>query len=330
MGSEHEGGNKSGSNPNKVGGHPRPSGDDQDNDKTRVLQTNPSIRRDIEQAKEAQACLIVIRGDRPGHKYPLHQDSLIMGRDPSTDISLNDPSISRKHAEITQKDGKVFIADLGSSNGTSINSRKLTAGEKVLLAKEDIIQLGQSLVLKYLPAGELETLYMGDLGSAIHTDALTGVHNKGYLLEALEVEFKRARALHSDFSILFLDLDHFKKVNDTYGHDAGDYVLKTFAGLVKSSFVRPKDVFARYGGEEFVILMGNTTQKMGAEIAERIRCAVEVFAFQYENTRIPVTSSLGLATLGPQYESATALLKAADQALYQAKNSGRNRVRVAN
>jgi two-component system cell cycle response regulator len=299
-----------------------------DSEKTRVLGTDLSIRKEIEKAKEQKASLILIRGDRPGQKYSLTQDSMVMGRDPAVEISLNDPNISRKHARVFQRDEKVYLADLGSSNGTFINDRRLTPGEEVLLAKEDMIKLGV-LIFKYLPAGELETLYMGNLGSAIHTDALTGIYNKGYLLEALDAEFKRAKALHTDFSILFLDLDHFKKINDTHGHDAGDTVLKAFSSLVKNSFVRPKDIFARYGGEEFVILMGNTSQKMGSEIAEKIRCSVEVFNFLYEGTRIPVTSSLGLASMNESTESAQTLLKAADQALYQAKKTGRNRVVVS-
>ncbi|MEK6578942.1 MAG: GGDEF domain-containing protein, partial [Bdellovibrionota bacterium] len=180
-----------------------------------------------------------------------------------------------------------------------------------------------------LPAGELEILFYGNLDLAAHTDPLTRVYNKGYLTEALEAEFKRAKALHQDFAILFLDIDYFKKVNDTYGHDAGDYVLKEFTALIRAGFLKPKDVFARYGGEEFVVLLSNTGGTAAAEIGEKIRAAIESHAFVYEGKRIPITSSLGVAELRPGIESAQTLLKNSDKALYQAKQTGRNKVVVA-
>jgi two-component system, cell cycle response regulator len=240
-----------------------------------------------------------------------------------------DQGISRKHAQITKIADKVFITDLGSSNGTLVNDKKLPPKEPKELAKEDMIKLGNS-ILKFLPQGELETLFYGNLGLAANTDPLTKTYNKRYLLEALDAEFKRAKALHSDFSLLFLDLDHFKKVNDTFGHDAGDFVLREFSQLIRSQYLRPKDIFARYGGEEFVVLMGNTSAAVGAEVAEKMRASIELHAFIYEGKRIPVTSSMGLCELQTGIESAQTLLKMADQALYEAKNSGRNRLVVSN
>src|SRR5690606_34691205 len=174
-------------------------------------------------------------------------------RDPAVDKSIPDPSISRQHAQLKRQGDKVFICDLGSSNGTVINGRKIAPKQAHPLSKEDMIKLGNS-ILKFLPRGELEILFYGNMTNAVYTDPLTKIYNKGYLIEAMEAEFKRARALHHDFSVLFFDIDFFKKVNDTYGHDAGDYVLKEFASLIRNSFVGQKDVFARYGGEEFVIL----------------------------------------------------------------------------
>ena len=300
-----------------------------DSDSTKVLSADQvTLNQELQKAKEQDACLIIIRGTPQGHRFFLAQESMILGRDPAVDISVNDQGISRKHAKLEKRDGKVFITDLGSSNGTLINDKKLEANSTKELSKEDMIKVG-STILKFLPAGELEILFYGNLGSAAHQDALTKIYNKRYLSEALEAEFKRAKALHQDFSILFFDLDHFKKVNDTYGHDAGDYVLKEFSNLVRTGHLRPKDVFARYGGEEFVVLLSNTNAKDAADIAERIRSAVHSHAFVYEGKRLPVTTSLGVAELHTGIESAATLLKAADQALYQAKNSGRNKVVVA-
>jgi diguanylate cyclase (GGDEF)-like protein len=250
---------------------------------------------------------------------------MVIGRDPVADISVADQGISRKHAKVTKASGKVQLIDLGSSNGTFINDKRIQPDHPMNLAKEDMIKLGNT-IFKFLPAGELEILFYGNLGSAAHTDPLTRIYNKGYLLEALEAEFKRAKALHTDFSLIFFDLDHFKKINDTYGHDAGDYVLKELTSLIRSSHLRPKDIFARYGGEEFVVLLANTGAKAATDLAERIRAAVEAHAFIYEGKRLPVTASMGIAELRAGVESAQTLLKAADKALYSAKSSGRNRV----
>jgi diguanylate cyclase (GGDEF)-like protein len=306
-----------------------PPDNDDVGEKTAVIQGDPeTLRKELQKAKEQEACLIIIRGTPQGHRFFLTMNEMTMGRDPSADISVADPSISRKHAKVVKADGKILLSDLGSANGTFVNDKKLEAGKTVTLAKEDMIKMGNS-ILKFLPAGELEILFYGNLGSAAHTDPLTKIYNKGYLLEAIEAEFKRAKALHTDFSMIFFDLDHFKKVNDTYGHEAGDYVLKEFANLVRSNYVRPKDVFARYGGEEFIILLGNMNAKGAAELAEKIRAAIETHAFIYEGKRLPVTTSLGVAELRADMESSATLIKAADKALYASKTGGRNRVTIA-
>lgn len=298
-------------------------------EKTTVLKEDQTtLNKELQKAKEQEACLIIIRGSPQGHRFFLTQDEMTIGRDPTADISVSDHGISRKHAKVRKAGGKVYIQDLGSANGTKVNDRKLPKGDEVTLAKEDMIKLGNS-IFKFLPAGELEILFYGNLDLAAHTDSLTRVYNKGYLMEALEAEFKRAKALHQDFTVLFFDIDHFKKVNDTYGHDAGDYVLKEFTALIRAGFLRPKDVFARYGGEEFVVLLSNTDGKAAAEMGEKIRVAIESHAFVYEGNRIPITSSLGIAELRAGIESAQTLLKNSDKALYQAKQTGRNKVVVA-
>ncbi len=309
---------------------PPPSNDDTDSgDKTTVIQGDQeTLRKEMAKAKEQEACLIIIRGTPQGHRFFLTQGEMSIGRDPTADITVSDQSISRKHAQISKEGEKTKLTDLGSSNGTFVNDKKVTSGQSVYLAKEDMVKLGNS-ILKYLPAGELEILFYGNLGSAAHTDALTKLYNKGYLNEALEAEFKRAKALHQDFSAIFFDLDHFKKVNDNYGHDAGDYVLKEISNLIRGGHVRPKDIFARNGGEEFVILLSNTSAALAADMAERIRSAVQAHAFLYEGKRLPITISLGVAEITAEIGTGQTLLRAADKALYAAKSGGRNRVVVA-
>lgn len=303
--------------------------DDDKTDRTEVLQGDPeTLARELQKAKEHDACFIVIRGPGQGHRYFITQDEMTIGRDPSADITIVDPSISRKHSKIEKRGNSVLISDLGSANGTVVNGKKLPGEEQASLAKEDMIRLGNS-ILKFLPAGELEILMFGHLENEAHSDPLTKIYNKKYLLEALDAEFKRAKTLNNDFSILFFDIDHFKKINDTYGHDAGDYVLKEFTHLVKSKCIRPKDVFARYGGEEFVVLLLNTHAKKAAEIAESLRSQTESHAYIYEGQRIQVNASVGVAELNSMIDSPQALLKVADKALYSSKQNGRNQVTVA-
>ena len=307
-----------------------PNDTSEETDKTTVIQGEQStLNAELQKAREQEGCLIIIRGAPQGSRFFLTQPEMSIGRDPVADISIGDQSISRKHAVVIKKEGKrVELKDLGSSNGTFVNDVRVAAGTTVELAKEDMIKLGNT-IFKFLPAGELEILFYGNLGSAAHTDALTRIYNKGYLIEALEAEFKRAKALHTEFSLIFFDLDHFKKINDTYGHDAGDYVLKEISSLIRTAHLRPKDVFARYGGEEFVIILGNTGAKSAAELAERIRAAVETHAFIYEEKRLPVTMSIGVAEMRSDIQSAQTLLKMSDKALYSAKSGGRNRVNIA-
>ncbi len=296
-------------------------------EKTSILTSDQTLKKELEKAKEQAACLIIIRGSPQGHRFFITQSEMIIGRDPSADISLSDQNISRKHARIVRVGDTVTMTDLGSSNGSLINDKKAEPQVPITLAKEDMIKLG-NYILKFLPAGGIEAFYLGNLASAAHTDPMTKIYNKGFLTEALEAEFKRAKALHSEFSVLFFDLDHFKKINDTYGHDAGDYVLKEVTSLVRTGHIRPKDIFGRYGGEEFVILLGNTNATNAGLIAERIRAAIEAHPFIYDGKRLPVTASLGVAELRTDIDSATTLLKAADKALYHAKQNGRNKVTI--
>ncbi len=306
------------------------SNHDDKSDRTAILGFDQeTINRELQKAKEQPACLILIRGNPQGHRYFINADEMIIGRDPAADISIPDSSISRKHAKITREGSVVKIEDLGSSNGTAVNGKKLEAGNVAKLAKEDLIKLGNSIV-KYLPAGEIEIIFYGNLNQAANTDPMTKCFNKGYFLEAIDAEVKRAKALATKLALIFFDLDHFKKVNDTYGHEGGDFVLKEFTNLVRSSGVlKQKDIFARYGGEEFCLMMPMTSIEDAAQIAETIRGKVHAHAFMYEGQRIPVTTSLGVSELRPEFDLPADLIKSADKALYESKQGGRNRVTIA-
>lgn len=306
------------------------NGFDEQADQTAILGFDQeTINRELAKAKEQPACLILIRGTPQGHRFFITTDEMIIGRDPKADISIPDASISRKHAKITREGTVIKIEDLGSQNGTVVNGKRLETGHVAKLAKEDLVKLGNSIV-KYLPAGEIEIIFYGNLNQAANTDPLTKCFNKGYFLEAIEAEVKRAKALATKLSLIFFDLDHFKKVNDTFGHEGGDFVLKEFTQLVRNiGLLKPKDIFARYGGEEFCLMMPATSITEAADIAEALRGKIHGHEFLYEGKRIPVTTSLGVAELSSDHDTPADLIKSADKALYESKQGGRNRVSIA-
>ncbi len=162
--------------------------------------------------------------------------------------------------------------------------------------------------------------------SLANTDELTGLYNRRSFFEQLDRELRQARLKGGTLGILMFDLDHFKDVNDTYGHPTGDYVLKEFAGLLQNN-IYPLDIPARYGGEEFITIMPDTDKEKAMQAAEKLRKLVEEHLWQFENKTIRITSSVGVSTTGAFIMSdSLELVKRADTALYAAKNSGRNRI----
>lgn len=295
---------------------------DSDSDVTIVKTITDKLVTELETIKNQEACLIIIQGDPQGNRHVLAKDTTTIGRDASADMALNDQKVSRLHSTVFKVGNDVTIRDEGSTNGTYVNGRKIDG--PVLLRKEDMLKVGDT-VLKYLPRGELEIYYIGMLESKAHTDALTQVFNRGYITEAMEAEFKRARALKQPFALMLLDLDHFKKINDTFGHDAGDMVLRETCQILKLS-LKKSHILGRFGGEEFLTLLCATPIELALEIAEAARKSVETHEFIYEGKRISVTASIGLAAMTDTTENPTVLFKLADKALYVSKEQGRNRV----
>ncbi|MDH4099324.1 MAG: diguanylate cyclase, partial [Nitrospirota bacterium] len=158
------------------------------------------------------------------------------------------------------------------------------------------------------------------------TDGLTGIFNRRYLMEALEKEFIRAKRHNEPISQIMVDIDHFKKVNDTYGHQMGDLVLKETARLLKDA-LRKSDIIGRYGGEEFCIILPETPLKGAEQVAEHLRTAIETHLFEYGDVSLHATASLGVSSF-PENGVSTVdeLSRLADEALYRAKEGGRNRV----
>lgn len=293
-------------------------------DSTIVLTDIKSALRAAEkEAAERPAALLVVGGTLNGTLFDLTLNETTIGRSADNTISLDFQGISRNHFKLLQAPDGFILEDLASKNGTFLNNKKIEAN--TMLRKGDIIKIG-SIALKYLPKGDPERLTYDKLNHEANTDRHTGCYNKAYFNKAISEYVKKSRITGDPLSLLLFDIDHFKSLNDNFGHDAGDYVLQALANLVRAAGVRENDIFARYGGEEFVILLPKTNLKNAYEIAERIRKLIEQNKFIYENKSLPVTASIGVADYRQGVLTGTDLFKRADNAVYKAKGGGRNQV----
>jgi diguanylate cyclase (GGDEF)-like protein len=271
--------------------------------------------------------LIVIGGRHIGKQYKLVGPEVVIGRSPECQIQIEDDGVSRRHARVFLENGAYLVSDHGSTNGTFANNQRVM--ETHALKDGDKIQIGSNTILKFTVQDSLEEQAQKQLYDSATRDGLTGAYNKKFFIERLRTEFTFATRRKSSLSLLLFDIDFFKKVNDTYGHIAGDFVLKKMAAVVAGQ-LREEDVFSRYGGEEFAIILRETDAEKAFIIAERIRRAVETARMVHETQLIPVTISLGSATLDVQaHPDSKELLKAADDLLYKAKRNGRNRTESA-
>jgi diguanylate cyclase (GGDEF)-like protein len=273
---------------------------------------------------EERAYVIVLSGQNVGEMYKLSGEQITLGRGGSADVRLVDEGISRFHCRIRSEGGHMVVEDLESRNGTFLNGERVTTARK--LEDGDKIQVGRTTVLKFSFHDQLEESFQRKMFDSALRDGLTRAYNKRYFLDRLAGEIKFAQRHRTPLALMLFDLDHFKRVNDTQGHLAGDRVLAEFAGYVLDS-IRNEDVFARYGGEEFAILSRMVGVGDAMRFADRLRRGVENLRIEHNGVIIPITTSIGVACL-PELvvESANELLSAADRALYHAKGTGRNRV----
>ncbi|HEX3596955.1 MAG TPA: GGDEF domain-containing protein [Polyangiaceae bacterium] len=248
---------------------------------------------------------------------------LRIGRHPTSSLVIDDEGISRSHARIVRKGSSYFVEDLGSSNGTYVNGERLEFAAE--LSDGAQLQLGPRVRFRFSVVDEHQERILRQLYESSVRDALTGVFNRAYFVERLSAELAYANRHSSDASLLLLDLDHFKKINDTYGHPGGDAVLRTLAGTVRR-VLRVEDIFARYGGEEFIVLLRGIGIEGAARAAERLRRAIISTPAEHEGQHIDCTVSIGCASLGCGDRSAQALIATADRRLYAAKHGGRDQV----
>lgn len=270
-----------------------------------------------------QPCFIVISGSELGRLFKLER-RLFIGRAPGCEICLDDEGISRQHALVDRDaTGNVVITDLKSTNGTFFNGQRF---DHHVLSDGDRVQIGTSTTLKFTFQDQIEEQFHTQQYEFASKDALTGLYNKKFFLDQLQKDFSYAVRHEEPISLIIFDIDEFKGINDTHGHQAGDMVLRNLALLVSAS-LRTEDLFARIGGEEFAIVLRGLDEKRSRLLAGRIRRAVEAAKFVWKSTRIWVTVSLGVTTLrGDNYIDPAEFVRAADELMYQAKSLGRNRV----
>ncbi len=290
-----------------------------------TLRRQPDLHSDAHSAgTPAECCLVQIYpADVIDGMMLLEQREFSIGRSEDADLSLFDSSVSRQHAVLIRGEDGYQIRDLNSTNGTLVNEQAIQGDRH--LNSGDTLHIG-SFMFRFLSADSVESQYHETVYSALTRDALTGTLNKRYLLEALNREISRSTRAGLHLTVIMLDIDHFKSVNDTYGHLVGDDVLRTFGKRV-SDICRSDDLLARYGGEEFCMVLAATAGEEAREIAERCRRVVVDEPFATTAGPLNITASFGLSCLEPGQQLTTAeLLEAADQQLYQAKRSGRNQV----
>jgi two-component system, cell cycle response regulator len=266
------------------------------------------------------ACLVVIYGDDLGRKHDLDRPELLIGRSKTSDVQIDQESVSRNHAKILNTGQAVVVRDLGSTNGTYVND--LPVGEQVLRDR-DLVKIGRT-IFKFLTGENVENSYHEEIYRLTTVDGLTQLLNKRYFMEMLERELSRAQRYQRALSLVMFDIDHFKRINDTHGHLAGDHVLRHLAGVIKGN-VRREDIPARYGGEEFAIILPEIDLRGARLLAEKLRRLVEEARFEFDGTTIPVTISLGVAACPANRMDPLELIRLADEKLYEAKGGGRNR-----
>ena len=274
---------------------------------------------------EAGAHLIILYPRELFRQIPLKKGNSVLGRGIEADIRLDDGLISRRHCEISWDGKTVRIRNLNSTNGIFVDGQEV---QEAVLDSENRLQIGK-MVLKVDFKDPSEEAFDRELFEAATTDPLTKIANRRTFLDRCAGECALARRNDYYVHTVLIDADHFKKVNDTWGHQAGDMVLKEIARLLKQE-KRESDLLARYGGEEFILLLSGIGLEDAYRSAERLRIAIEKQLFIWNDVTVPVTISLGLSSRkGKTIPKIEEMIAEADKLLYIAKENGRNQVAIA-
>jgi diguanylate cyclase (GGDEF)-like protein len=289
------------------------------------VQTRVTGLDELRVRRPGEACLVVIHAPVQsdlGRRFVLDKDTTTVGRGRDNDIVLPSDCVSRRHARLEQRAGNLFVVDLASTNGTFINDDAHSIRERQI-QRGDRLKIGDT-IFKYLSGSDIELQYHEIIHRMTVTDGLTDLANRKQLDLVLADAIPRSRRQNLALSMLMIDIDHFKTINDTHGHLTGDSVLRGLAGILQRR-LRPSARLGRYGGEEFCVILPETSLHHAAKIGEDLRALVEAHAFVAEDKNIRVTISVGVGTLTDDMAQGD-LYKSADEMLYRAKRTGRNRV----
>jgi two-component system cell cycle response regulator len=271
--------------------------------------------------------LHVIKGPRAGEVLTVDRHDAVLGRGEDADLRIQDPSLSRTHARFERDGDTLTVTDLESMNGTFVEGQRVQGTQ--LLKSGEQLTLG-NVIVRFSVQDPTELKVQRDLYEAAVRDRLTGLYNRGYFDDRLAAEWAFVKRHQSTMAVLVIDLDHFKSVNDTHGHPVGDAVLRAAAGKIRDS-LRAEDLAARYGGEEFVVLARGTDSGGAQVLGQRLRTRISQTEIHVPTGVVRVTASIGVAVMRRDlvFRSPGELLASADASLYEAKNSGRNRVVVS-
>jgi diguanylate cyclase (GGDEF)-like protein len=270
-----------------------------------------------------RAMLLRMDGVGAGTVVSITTPPFSIGRHATNRLPVDDDSISRFHARFVCENGDYYVEDLGSRNGTFIQGKRIT---RALIRDDDWVQLGARVAFRFAMTDARQEGLLRKLYESSTRDALTAAYNRRHFDDRLRAEIAFAVRHATDCGLILLDLDHFKRVNDTHGHPAGDEVLRHLSAIA-TRMLRTEDVFARFGGEEFAVILRGASTRGASQLAERLRDALATTHASYEGSKIPMTLSAGCAALSccsaPTPEEVIAV---ADRRLYAAKQGGRNRV----
>jgi diguanylate cyclase (GGDEF)-like protein len=267
--------------------------------------------------------LVRLDGDASGEVLSLPRRGVRVGRSGRAHVHIPEPSVSREHARIVFEYGAFYVVDESSQNGTMVAGRKVLRAE---LRDGDLVQFGQRATYRFALMDHTQEQVMRRLYESSTRDPLTGADNRRNMDSRLTAEVAFAERHKRPLSVILLDIDHFKSVNDRHGHPAGDEVLKSVAKIVRGQ-LRTEDAFARYGGEEFVIVLRDTGLGPATLVADRVRERIAKTPVVIDGVSIAVTVSAGCASLACTISPVTEeLIGVADRRLYKAKRGGRNRV----
>jgi diguanylate cyclase (GGDEF)-like protein len=287
-----------------------------------ALEATSTLSRAVVQAVKAphRPVLVVISGNEMGAKKPVDR-SLLIGRDPASDLVLTDALVSSRHAMIEDRGDSWALVDLGSTNGMSVNGEK---GKEFILQRNDKIVFGRT-VLRFEMQDQLEQKYDELVEKLLNIDELSGLYMRRKFDADLHLAIESARAQQSPVGLLMMDLDGIKKINDSHGHLFGAYVIGE-SGRIIGKVLEGRGFASRFGGDEYVAALPGLDLARTRDVGEEIRRAIGEHKFEREGIPLRPGISIGAAAFPESAADAVALFQRADEALYRAKRAGKNQV----